>query len=68
MTPLVEKGLEMMPEEEADAMLERILGQIPMGEMGEPVDIANGCLFLASDESKYMTGSELIIDGGYICH
>jgi len=68
MTPLVEKGLEMMPEEEADAMLERVLGQIPMGEMGEPVDIANGCLFLASEESKYMTGSELVIDGGYICH
>jgi NAD(P)-dependent dehydrogenase (short-subunit alcohol dehydrogenase family) len=68
MTPLVEKGLEMMPQEEADAMLERVLAQIPMGEMGEPVDIANGCLFLASDESKYMTGSELIIDGGYTCH
>ena len=68
MTPLVEKGLEMMPDEEADAMLERVLAQIPMGEMGEPVDIANGCLFLASDESKYMTGSELVIDGGYICH
>ena len=68
MTPLVEKGLEMMPQEEADANLERVLGEIPMGEMGEPVDIANGCLFLASDESKYMTGSELIIDGGYTCH
>ena len=57
-----------MPEEEADAMLDRVLAQIPMGDMGEPVDIANGCLFLASDESKYMTGSELIIDGGYTCH
>jgi 3(or 17)beta-hydroxysteroid dehydrogenase len=68
MTPMVENGLAMMPEEEADAMLERVLGQIPMGEMGEPVDIANGCLFLASDESKYMTGSELVMDGGYICH
>jgi len=68
MTPLVEKGLEMMPEEEADAMLERVLAQIPMGEMGEPIDIANGCLFLASDESRYMTGSELVMDGGYVCH
>jgi 3(or 17)beta-hydroxysteroid dehydrogenase len=68
MTPMVENGLAMMPEEESEAMLERVLGQIPMGEMGEPVDIANGCLFLASEESKYMTGSELVIDGGYICH
>jgi hypothetical protein len=33
--------------------------------MGEPVDIANGCLFLASDESRYMTGAELVIDGGF---
>jgi len=68
MTPLVENGLAMMPEDMAEAMLARVLGQIPFGEMGEPVDIANGCLFLASDESKYMTGSELIIDGGYTCH
>jgi 3(or 17)beta-hydroxysteroid dehydrogenase len=68
MTPMVENGLAMMPEEESEAMLARVLAQIPMGDMGEPVDIANGCLFLASDESKYMTGSELVIDGGYISH
>ena len=68
LTPLVENGLKMMPEELAQTMLTRALGQIPMGGMGEPVDIANGCLFLASDESKYLTGSELIIDSGYTCH
>lgn len=39
--------------------------QIPVGDFGEPNDIAYGALFLASDESKYMTGSELVIDGGY---
>jgi 3(or 17)beta-hydroxysteroid dehydrogenase len=38
---------------------------IPVGTMGEPQDIANGILFLASDESRYMTGAELVIDGGY---
>ena len=37
---------------------------IPMGRMGMPDDIANGILYLASDESSYVTGSELIIDGG----
>jgi len=33
--------------------------------MGEPVDVAYGVLYLASDESKFVTGSELVIDGGY---
>jgi len=48
---------------------DRFKREIPMGgTMGEPLDIANGCLFLASDESKYMTGSELVIDGGYTSH
>jgi NAD(P)-dependent dehydrogenase (short-subunit alcohol dehydrogenase family) len=37
----------------------------PLGHMGEPIDIAYGVLYLASDESKFVTGSELVIDGGY---
>lgn len=37
----------------------------PMGRFGEPEEIANGILFLASDEASFMTGSELVIDGGY---
>jgi NAD(P)-dependent dehydrogenase (short-subunit alcohol dehydrogenase family) len=37
---------------------------VPTGEVGRPLDIANGVLFLASDESSYMTGTELIIDAG----
>lgn len=37
----------------------------PLGHVGEPNDIAFGMLYLASDESKLMTGSELVIDGGY---
>jgi NAD(P)-dependent dehydrogenase (short-subunit alcohol dehydrogenase family) len=40
--------------------------RIPMGRMGRPEEIANGILFLASDESSYITGLELIIDGGKI--
>ena len=41
------------------------LAATPMGRFGQPIDIANGCLFLASDESGWMTGAELVIDGGY---
>ena len=37
----------------------------PIGHMGEPDDVAYGVLYLASDESKFVTGTELIIDGGY---
>ena len=37
----------------------------PMGHFGEPEDIAYGVLYLASDESKFLTGSELVIDGGW---
>jgi NAD(P)-dependent dehydrogenase (short-subunit alcohol dehydrogenase family) len=36
----------------------------PLGRFGRPDDIANGCLYLASDESSWVTGSELVIDGG----
>ncbi len=38
-----------------------------IGAMGEPDDIAWGVVYLASDESKFVTGSELVIDGGYTC-
>lgn len=37
---------------------------VPTGRLGKPLDIANGVLFLASEDSSYMTGTELVIDGG----
>jgi NAD(P)-dependent dehydrogenase (short-subunit alcohol dehydrogenase family) len=45
-------------------MRETRIAQTPLGRLGVPEDIAWGILFLASDESRYMTGSELVIDGG----
>ena len=44
------------------------LGWHPIGYFGEPEDIAYGVLYLASDESKFVTGSELVIDGGWTAH
>ena len=44
------------------------LTQALLNRLGTPEDIANGVLFLASDESSFMTGSEMVIDGGWTAH
>ncbi|MCD1623385.1 SDR family NAD(P)-dependent oxidoreductase [Citromicrobium bathyomarinum] len=41
-----------------------VVDSIPMGRMGDPVDIANAVLFLSCDEGRYVTGTELVVDGG----
>jgi NAD(P)-dependent dehydrogenase (short-subunit alcohol dehydrogenase family) len=62
-TPFVENYLKTSyenPEEAINAIKKRQLS----GELGKPEDVANAALFLASDESKFMMGSPLYIDGG----
>jgi NAD(P)-dependent dehydrogenase (short-subunit alcohol dehydrogenase family) len=49
---------------DVEAMWRARDAQVPMGHMGDAWDVANAALFLASDESKYVTGIELIVDGG----
>ncbi|MDQ0270271.1 3-oxoacyl-[acyl-carrier-protein] reductase [Cytobacillus purgationiresistens] len=49
-----------------DDLREQMLKQIPLAKFGEPEDIANVVAFLASDESKYMTGQTLHVDGGMV--
>ena len=58
LTPLLAKFLS------DDAKRQRRLVHIPMGRFGEAAEMVNGALFLASDESSYMTGQSLLIDGG----
>jgi len=43
-----------------------VVSMTPMGRAGTPLEIANGCLFLASDEASFMNGAEMVIDGGYL--
>ena len=45
---------------------EAVIARTPMGRRGEPMEVAYGVLFLASDEASFITGSALVIDGGYI--
>jgi len=60
-TPILDPLIERYGRDEAYAKLAR---QIPLGRIGVPGDVAYGVLYLASDESRFVTGTELIIDGG----
>ena len=46
------------------ATMAQIASKFPLGRLGSPTEIAYGVLYLASDESSFVTGSELTIDGG----
>jgi NAD(P)-dependent dehydrogenase (short-subunit alcohol dehydrogenase family) len=60
-TPILDPLRQRFGKEEAEAKLAR---QIPLGRIGEPADVANLVVYLASDESRFMTGAELKLDGG----
>ena len=65
-TPMVEHHLENLGDLEEGRKATAALH--PLGHIGEPDDIAWGAVYLASDEAKFVTGSELVIDGGYTAH
>jgi len=62
-TPMVEAYLNSAPD--PGAARKAVDAKHPLGHMGEADDIAWGIVYLASDESRFVTGSELVIDGGY---
>ena len=65
-TPMVEHHLEALGN--LDEGRQAVAALHPLGRLGEADDIAWGAVYLASDEAKFVTGSELVIDGGYTAH
>ena len=51
--------------EDPDAVMADLVSKHPIGFLGQPEDIGNGILFLAADDSRFMTGQELVMDGGF---
>ena len=64
-TPLVEhRLLAQLGANDAAALIARRNAQVPMGRMGDAWDVAHAVLFLVSDEARYVTGQEIVVDGG----
>ena len=62
-TPILDAMVERSSSEKEQVMM-KLARQVPLGKVGEPDDVAYTVLFLASDESKFITGAEIKIDGG----
>lgn len=65
-TAMISAGLQEMGSDLAQQFQDYLHQRIPMGRLGGTDEIAKGALFLASDDSSYMTGADLVIDGGYL--
>ena len=63
-TPLVERLANKYADGKYEEFVKTRNNQVPMKKMGSSFDVANAVLFLASDESKYITGTEIVVDGG----
>jgi NAD(P)-dependent dehydrogenase (short-subunit alcohol dehydrogenase family) len=64
-TPMVEVRLAgQRAGGDVEALLKKRVARIPLGFMGDGRDTANAALFLASDEARFITGTEIVVDGG----
>jgi NAD(P)-dependent dehydrogenase (short-subunit alcohol dehydrogenase family) len=64
-TPMLVAAVSKLPPEVAQALQAKVMGRTPMNRMAQPAEIANAVLYLASDESSFVTGTDLVVDGGY---
>jgi NAD(P)-dependent dehydrogenase (short-subunit alcohol dehydrogenase family) len=65
-TPIVHRLAERYAAGDYDGIVARRNAQVPMGHMGDAWDVAHAALYLASDEARYVTGTEIVVDGGLI--
>ncbi len=65
-TPLLQRFADAMGGDQ-DAAYETLSELVPLGDILETEDVTHGIIYLASDESRMMTGAELVIDGGLTC-
>jgi NAD(P)-dependent dehydrogenase (short-subunit alcohol dehydrogenase family) len=63
-TPEVARLVDERGGGDAEALIAARHRQVPMGRMGDGWDVAHAVLFLASDQAKYITATELVVDGG----
>ena len=63
-TPMVRRMAQKYAGGDYEGYVAKRHKQVPMGHMGSPEDVAHAALYLASDEAAYVTGAELIVDGG----
>lgn len=69
LTPLLHAGFQRWVDggfaEKSQDLIDAMAGQTPIGRLADPSELASGVFFLASEDSSYMTGAELVIDGGW---
>ncbi|MFA7415743.1 MAG: glucose 1-dehydrogenase [Rhizobium sp.] len=68
MTPMVANTVEAMTPQARGEFEERFKASIPMARLAQPEEISGAIAFLASEDASYMTGSELVVDGGFTAH